>query len=488
MQGPGYLVISGMTTLQRSLNRRAAIAIVVGGIIGSGIFMKPALMAGQLQSPLLLLSVWIVAGIVTLFGALSNAEAAALFPQTGGQYIFFEKMYGKGFAFVYGWAAFAVFNTAGNASIAYICSQYIHYFIPLPQVPVSIEQSVSWHIPGVGTLYPLQQIGLKLLTAAIVLLFTYINYRSVRQGSRIQQVLTALKAMAILALIAGILGSATGNSAHFTETIPHAPQGWNLLHAYMAAIAGAFWAYDGWNNITFVAGEIREPQRNIPGSLLTGICFCILVYLLLNLAFLYVLPVTALAQSDFVASDAATIAWGAAGGDIIALTVILFVLGSCNANILATARVTYAMGKDNRWFAPAAKVHPTYQSPGNALWFNAAWAIVLIFSGSFDMLTEMLIFVSWFFYGMSALGVFILRHKLPDLNRPYRVWGYPWVPGLFVLFTGVFLASTLYTDINQYLHGQTAVINALLGTLITALGIPIYYWSRKPAAAGRADA
>ena len=263
--------------------------------------------------------------------------------------------------------------------------------------------------------------------------------------------------------------------------MPSMPHGWALVSAYMAAIAGAFWAYDGWNNITFVAGEIKDPQKNIPKSLFLGLSFCIVIYVLVNLAYIYVLPIDKMAASPFVASDSSTITWGLIGGGIIAAMVMLSTLGTTNSNVLATARVTYAMSEENRWFAWAGKPQKKFNTPGNALILNAIWTCVLIFSGSFDMLTDMLIFVSWFFYGMSTLGVFLLRKKLHDTPRFYKVWGYPIVPLLFVVFVAFFLCSTLYTDITNYKNGTTHIINSLLGTIITCIGIPIYYFSKKKA-------
>lgn len=468
-----------MSAFRRTLSLNTTIAIVVGGVIGSGIFMKPALMASQLGSPLLLLSVWVVAGCITLFGALSNAEVAAMFPETGGQYVFFKKMYGEAFAFLYGWAAFAVFNTGGNASIAYVCSQYINYFIALPRFSIVTEQSFLLHIPMIGNIFPLENIGVKLLTIFIVLVLSWINYYSVLYGGTLQRILTFLKAIAIVLLIGGVLFSGKGSMYNITTALPTRPHGMALVGAYMAAIAGAFWAYDGWNNITFVAGEVKDPQHNIPKSLFFGLFFCIVVYALINLAYVYVLPITQLSTSPFVASDAATVTWGAIGGSIIALMVIISTLGSTNANVLATARVTYSMAEDNKLFVWAGKGQKKYNTPGNALLLNAIWSVLLILSGSFDMLTDMLIFVSWFFYGMSALGVFILRKKMKDVERVYKVWGYPIVPLLFVLFVLFFLSATLYTDITNYKNGSTPIINSLLGVFITLIGIPVYYFSKK---------
>ncbi len=468
-----------MSEFKRTISPATTIAIIVGGVIGSGIFMKPALMASQLGSPLLLLSVWVVAGCITLFGALSNAEVATLFPETGGQYVFFKKMYGDAFAFFYGWASFAVFNTAGNASIAYVFSQYANYFISLPRFSLIIEQSFLINIPFVGTIFPLQNFGVKLLTILIILLFTFINYKSVKNGSALQRFLTALKVIALILLIGGIFFSGNGSINNVITSSVTMPQGWSLFAAYMAALGGAFWAYDGWNNITFVAGEVIEPQKNIPRSLFLGLFFCIIIYSLINLAYCYLLPITSLASSQFVASDVATVAWGIIGGSIIALLVMLSTLGTTNANVLATARVTYAMSEENKWFKWAGKVHPKYQTPGNALILNSVWSTVLIISGSFDMLTDMLIFVSWFFYGMSALGLFILRKKMKEVERPYKVWGYPFVPLFFIVFVFFFLSTTLFNDITNYQNGTSPIINSLLGILITSVGIPIYYLSRN---------
>jgi basic amino acid/polyamine antiporter, APA family len=468
-----------MSSLQRHLNLITTIALVIGGVIGSGIFMKPALMSAQLSSPLLLLSVWIVAGVITLFGALSNAEVASMFPETGGQYVFFKKMYGDAFAFMYGWASFTVFNTAGNASIAYVFATYANAIVPLPQLDAATAHSVVLHIPFVGKFFLLENIGVKLTTICLLQALTVVNYYSTKQGGALQRILTSLKVVAIIILITGILFSGKGNIHNLFNNASTMPAGMALVSAYMAAIGGAFWAYDGWNNITFVAGEILQPQKTIPKSLFVGLLFCILIYALVNLAYVYVLPVQQMATASFVAADAANVVWGTMGATIIALMVMLSTFGTTNANVLATARATYAFAKENRWLAFAGKVHPRYNTPGNALLLNAAWSCILILSGSFDMLTDMLIFVTWFFYGMSTLGVFLLRVKMKDAERPYKVWGYPVVPLLFVSFVIFFLCTTIYTDIKNYNSGVAPVINSVLGIVITCIGIPVYLLSRK---------
>jgi APA family basic amino acid/polyamine antiporter len=466
--------------LQRRFGLATTISIVIGGVIGSGIFMKPSLMAGQLGSPELLLAVWIVAGLITLCGALTNAEVAAMYPETGGQYVFFRRMYGDFFSFLYGWAAFAVFNTAGVASIAYVLAGYVEYFVLLPRFSEATELAAAFYIPGIGSIFPLQNFGVKALTMFTVVLLTAVNYISVRSGGAIQVIFTALKTVAIIMLVAGILFSGDGNVQNFTmNSTTVSLSGMALINAFVAAMAGAFWAYDGWNNITFVAGEIRHPQKNIPLSLFFGIAGCIIFYALVNLAYLYVLPIDSIAASPLVASDAAAVIMGTTGGAFIAVLVIVSTFGTTNGNILATARVSFSMAQENRFFPFAAKVHPVFKTPGNALILHAVWTCLLVCSGSFDSLTDMLIFVSWVFYGMSAIGVFVLRYKFPFAERPYRVWGYPFVPLMFILFTVFFLGVTLYSDISNYLHGNSAIINSAFGLLLTFSGVPLYWYFRK---------
>ena len=469
-----------MPDLKRSFNLSASVSVVVGGIIGSAIFMKPALMAAQLGSPALLLAVWAGAGVITLFGALSNAEVAAMMPETGGQYIFFQRMYGPFVAFLYGWAAFAVFNTAGVASIAYVLGTYVQYFAHLPRFPAAQEHAVDLYIPFLGHIYPLENIGVKGVTIVVVLLLTFINYRSTRIGGHVLVVFTALKIVALVLIVFSILFSGKGHVANFFTTDPALlPHGWALAGALVAAMSGAFWGYDGWNNITFVAGEIRDPQINIPRSLLIGLLVCMGIYCTVVLAYLYVLPIDVIAASPLVAADAAQAVLGTTGGAIIALLVIISTFGTTHGNILATARVSFAMAREKQFFATVGRIHPRFGTPGNALLIHGIWTSLLVLSGSFDTLTDMLIFVTWLFYGLSALGVFILRKKMPHAPRPYRVWGYPYVPALFVLFTIAYLVSTLIHDITAYLSGQAIIINSVFGIVLTVIGLPLYWYYRR---------
>ncbi len=469
-----------MSRLTRTFGLWSSVSIVVGGIIGSAIFMKPALMASQLGSPLLLLGIWVIGGLITLSGALTNAEVAAMIPETGGQYIFFQKMYGDFIAFLYGWAAFAVFNTAGVASIAYVFAIYAEYFYTLPRFSKETEQLIHLYLPGVGTIFPLENFGVKSLTIVLITFLTWVNYRSVKSGGRIQVIFTALKVAAMAFLVIGLMAFGKGSWSNVTtaSSVIHF-SGWPLIIAIVAATSGAFWGYDGWNNITFIAGEIKDPQRNIPKSLFIGLIITILVYGLIVLSYTYVLPIDTIAGSSFVASDAATQAFGFAGGGLIAALVMLSTFGTTNGNILATARVSFAMAQEKRFFSWIGEVHPKFNCPGNALVLHGFWTSLLVLSGSFDMLTDMLVFVSWLFYGLSAFGVFILRKKMPDAERPYKVWGYPFLPAGFVLFSAFFLIITLYNDIQNYVDGKTALINSLFGLLLTLLGVPLYFYFKR---------
>jgi APA family basic amino acid/polyamine antiporter len=463
--------------LERSFGLWSTVSLVVGGIIGSAIFMKPALMASQLGSPILLLAVWVLAGGITFLGALTNSEAAAMMPETGGQYIFFQRMFGDFTAFIYGWSAFAVFNTAGAASIAYVFSIYAEYFVHLPRLPKETEQLIYLHIPGIGKIFPFENIGVKSLTIVLVWLLTLVNYRSTKSGDKVQVFFSFLKVAAIVLLVGGIFLFGKGSIANFSQATPHS--GWPLVLAIAAATSGAFWGYDGWNNITFMAGEIKDPQRNLPLGLMLGLLSVISIYFLLNLAYIYVLPIESIATSSFVGSDAASSAFGFGAGALIALMVMISTFGCTNGNILATARVTFAMAQEKRFFSSIGQVHPRFKTPGNALLLHGVWTSLLILSGSFDMLTDMLVFVSWLFYGLGAVGVMVLRKKMPDAVRPYKTWGYPWVPLAFIAFTILFLVIILYNDVKNYLDGTSPLINSLFGMVLASLGIPLYFYFKK---------
>lgn len=450
---------------------------MVGAVIGSGIFKKPALMAEQLGSPELLLAIWVIAGVITLFGALTNAEIAGMITATGGQYVFFEKMYGSFTAYLYGWAIFSVIQTGSIAGITYIFAEYTEYFIVLPRFSTEVEQNFILHIPYIGNIFPFANIGVKSLTIFVIFALTIVNYFGVKFGGSVSAFFSVMKVAAILALVGFAFVLGNGSFSNFTSDIPTQNYvGMGVFAGVIAALSGAFWAYDGWNNITYVAGEVKQPQRTIPKSLITGTIIIIAVYLLINLAYLYILPISEMANSKLVAADVARTVLGSAGGAFIAAAVMVSTFGTSNGTIMASARVYFAMAQRGLFWGPIANVHQKFQTPANALILQAVWAAALVLSGTFDILTDMLIFISWIFYAAGAFGVFVLRKKMPNAYRPYRVPGYPWLPAIFVIFALAFVVFTLYNDIVNYAQGRTQIINSVFGIFLTALGAPIYFY------------
>jgi APA family basic amino acid/polyamine antiporter len=469
-----------MAQLQRKLGLFASVSIVVGAVIGSSIFMKPATMAAQLGSPLMLLLVWIVAGVVSLFGGMINAEVGCILPQTGGQYVYFRHMYGNFFAYLFGWACFVVINTASISGIAFVFAGYAGYFIKLPHFSAAIEHSIPLVIPFIGKFYLLENIGVKILAILLIFVFTWINARSLKAGAAVQVFFSIIKVAALLFLIFAIFFSGKGNALNLTQASPgfdYSP--WKMLTAFIAATTGALAAYDGWNNLGFVAGEIKDPQKNIPRGLIIGLSICIIVYALTTEAYLYMLPVDTMKHSTLVASDALYKIMGLAGGGFVAFLVVLCTAGATNGNILPSARVIYAMGEERNFFSFTGEVNSKYHTPANALWLQAIWAIILVFMGSFDMLMDMFVFISWIAYGFAAYGIFILRKKMPDAHRSYKLKGYPYLPVIFILFSTLYVVITLYNDINNYIDGKSPIINSVFGLLLTAIGIPFYSYFRK---------
>jgi APA family basic amino acid/polyamine antiporter len=467
--------------LKKNIGLWSAVSIVIGGIIGAGIFMRPASMADRLGSPVLLLVVWLVGGAISLVGAMIYAELGTLFPETGGPYIYLQKTYGDFTAFLYGWSAMAVINTAAIASIAFVSAQYAGFFIHLPRLAPAVEHSVKLHIPFLADIYPLENFGVKLLTSGIIIVLIIVNYLSTRYGNAIQFVTTAMKTLALALLVGGIFFSGKGHPANFFTSSPgFHPGSLLLMVGFMGAISGAFSSYDGWNNLNMVAGEIENPQRNISRSLFIGVGICIAVYVLTTLAYNYVLPVSEMAKSPLVAADAMGKVVGVAAAGLISGLIAFTAFGAAHVNLLTNARITFAMGEEGSFFPWTGRVHPRFGTPGNAVIVIGVWSILFVLSGSFDILADMFVFMSWVFYGLTGLGLFILRRKMPGAPRPYKVWGYPWLPLIFVAFTLFYLVTTIYGDIEAYRSGKSPIINSVFGLVLTATGIPFYlYFERK---------
>lgn len=462
------------------------VMIVVGAMIGSGVFKKPGTMAADLVShgvgsPELLIGIWVLAGVITLFGALTNAEVASQIPETGGQYIYFERMYGSFFAYMYGWAVFAVIQTGSIASIAYVFAEYLGQVVQLP-VSSKEMQDVALIIPFIGDIHPFADIGVKGVAAILIVLLTVVNYLGVRFGGVVQNVFTVSKVVAIIALvILAFFSPGVGSAVNLVQDAPLTGMNvgkWAVALAIVGALQGAFWAYDGWNNVTYIAGEVRAPQRTLPRGLMLGMGIVIGVYVLVNLAYAWVLPIETMAKSSLVAADVANLTWEGSG-KWIAIAVMVSTLGTTNGTILASARVYFSMSRRRVFPRFLGNAHPRFHTPAASLMVQCIWSVLLLFSGTFDTLTDMLIFVSWIFYAAGAYGIFVLRRKEPLAERPYRVPGYPIVPWIFIIFAAAFLILTIYGDIVNYESGQNEVINFALGLALVAVGAPLYLWYRS---------
>jgi len=469
-----------MAHLERKLGLWAAVSIVIGSVIGSSIFMKPATMAAQLSSPLMLLAVWVVAGVISLFGGMINAEVGCAMPETGGQYVYFRYMYGNFFAYLFGWSSFVVIDTASISAIAFVFAQYSEYFVHLPRFSANIEHAVPVVIPFIGRFYLLENIGVKGVAVILIIIFSWINARSLKAGGAVQVFFSILKVLALVFLIGVIFLSGKGNILNLTTASSTFDRSfWHQLTAFIAATTGALAAYDGWNNLGFIAGEIKEPQRNIPRGLIIGLLICILLYVLTTEAYLYMMPVDVMKNSKLVASDALYPIMGVGGAGLLAALVLISTGGATNSNILPCARVVFAMSHERNFFAFAGKVNPKYHTPSNALWFQAAWGTVLVLIGSFDMLMDMFVFITWIFYGFAAYGIFILRKKMPGVNPGYRLKGYPYLPIIFMMFSTLYVVITLYNDISEYMAGHSHIINSVFGLLLAGFGIPLYWYFNK---------
>jgi APA family basic amino acid/polyamine antiporter len=441
---------TGSAKLIPTLGLFSATMLVAGGVIGSGIFRKPGVMAAQVGSPELLLVVWLLGGIISLMGTLSNAELASMMPATGGQYLYLQRAYGPFVAFLYGWALFAVIQSGSIAALTYVFAEYTTRLFPFPQGPASLARLV-FHVPLIGDIALFRELGVKTLAGIIILVLTVVNYLGVRFGGVVQNVFSIAKLGAMLALaVAVMVTPGVGNFTNLTTASAAVhPQGLALWAAMAAALQGAFWAYDGWHKITYIGGELKSPQRDLPRSLITGIMIVTGMYLLMSAVYSFVLPIDEMMKSKLVAADVAERCMRG-GGKFIALAVMLSTFGAANAVILTSARVYYQMGEDGVAPGFLGRAHPHYHTPAPSLVVQAVWSILLLFSGTFDTLTDTLVFVSWFFYIANALAVIILRRREPNAPRPFKVPGYPFVPLIFIGFGLVYLVLTLCNDVAAY--------------------------------------
>jgi basic amino acid/polyamine antiporter, APA family len=370
-----------------------------------------------------------------------------------------------------------------------VFAEYATKFVSLPEFKQSIA-SISVHVPFIADLTPFADIGTKGLAALLVILLTVVNYVGVRFGGVVQNVFTIAKVAAMAALFCAAFllpnGGCFCNFSSVSEAIH--PTGLAMFAAMVAATQGAFWAYDGWNKLTYIAGEVKQPQRNIPLGLIVGMLIVICIYMLINVAYCFVLPVDEMAKSKLVAADVAERCF-AGGGRWIAAAVMISTFGTTNSIILASARVYFSMSRRNVFPQLLGRAHPKFHTPAASLVVQGVWSVALLFSGTFDTLTDMLIFVTWVFYAFGAYGVFVLRRKQPDTPRPYKVPGYPFVPWIFIVFATVYLVFTVYNDVVGYraaiAAGTPARMDSVFGMLLVFVGAPIYFFYRKKSGATR---
>jgi APA family basic amino acid/polyamine antiporter len=400
--------------LPRRLGVVDATAIVIGIVIGSGIFVLPNLIARSLPSAPAILAVWVVAGVLSFFGALAYAELGAMLPATGGQYVYLREAYGPLCAFVCGWTFMLAVMAGGSAWLAVTFSIYAGYFLPL-------SAAVA-----------------KALSVALIVVLSAVNYVGVQEGAWVQRTFTGLKIVGLLVLIGAGLASPYAAA-------PAVPAPLSAMH-FGVAMAACLMAYNGWSYVSFVAGEVRDPQKNLLRSLVLGMAAVAVLYVSANIAYLKVMTVAQIAATDRVGADLAVRTMGRIGGAFVSLTVLLSIIGAVNGCILTGARIPFAQARDRLFFARFGEVHPRFQTPGFAILCSGIWTAILVLTGSYETLYSYSILAAWIFYTMSVGAVFVLRRKLPDAHRPYRMWGYPYTLWLFVAVSVWFMADALVTQ------------------------------------------
>jgi APA family basic amino acid/polyamine antiporter len=455
----------------RVLSRFDATMLVAGSMIGSAIFITPADILRQVGSPSLLLLVWIVTGVVIVFGALSYGELGAMFPRTGGLYVYLREGLSPLFGYLYGWALFAVIQTGAIAAVGVAFARFAA--VLWPALTPDVFAGATVHLPS-GPI----DIGLsrqRLLGIASIVFLTWINIRGIRVAAALQTALTMIKTCALLALIA--IGLSIGGQGAQNFGAGFWPAGgveWGLVPVFGAAMVGSIAAADLWYQIGFSAGEMRDPGRDIPAAMLRGALLVTVLYVLANIAYLCMLPASAIAGApeDRVGTAAMAAVLGAPGLYVMAAAIVLSCFGCNAALILSGPRVYYAMAQDGLFFRSAGRLHPRYKTPSGALVAQCAWASILCLSGTYAQLLEYMVFASLLFYLLTVSCLFALRVRRPDLDRPVRAVGYPFLPAVYLIATALLLCDLLF-ETPRFTWP---------GLVIVALGIPVYYFWRRSAA------
>lgn len=450
-----------MTELKRELGLWGAVSIVVGTIIGSGIFLVPKKMMLSTGDVSLVFVVWVFGGLLTLAGALTYSELSAMMPHAGGEYNYLRAAYGPFWGFVYGWTQMWV---AKSGSIATLATGFVYYLANFwPQL-----DRTAFLIPGPlgenGA--PLEVRAGQLFAILIIMALGVLNWFGVKVGGSVQVAVTILKVVLIAGIVAfGLFGHGGAPAAAVSGTL--APGG---VAGFFAALVAALWAYDGWNNVSMVSSEIKQAPRNLPRALTYGTIGVAVIYILTNYAYFHVLGGGGVAASDRVAATMMERVTGKWGADAVSIAAMISIFAALNGSILSGSRVPYALARDGYFFHSFARVNPRYATPGVSILALTAWASVLVLSGRYDQLLTLVIFPSWILYGMASAAVIVLRYKMPDAERPHRAIGYPWVPVIFVLVAILLIYFTLRNSPRE----------SLMGLILIAAGVPFYLrWGRQ---------
>jgi APA family basic amino acid/polyamine antiporter len=448
--------------LRRALGLWAAIAVVIGTAIGSGIFLVPSRMVTAVGSPSKVFVVWIFGGVLTLFGALSYAELSGAMPGAGGEYVYLTAAYGPFFGFIYGWTQTWVAKPASIATLGTGFFYYLGDFFPaLSRVFYTVPLPIGPDFKPLDIRYG------QLVAIALILFLAGVNYIGVRVGGSVQIAVTALKVALICGVIVAGLTSGQGRAENFhTAVTPH-PGG---IEGFFVALVAALWAYDGWNNAGMIGSEIEQPERNLPRALIGGTLCMVVIYLLTNLAYFYILSAREVGASERVAADAMRRVLGTPGGAAVSVAAMISIFAALNGSILSGSRVPYAMARDGLFFRRMSQINPHFRTPGACIVLLGVVSSIILLSGRYDELATLVIFPSWILYGMTAASVIVLRIKRPEMNRPYRVPGYPLVPIFFVLVAVALLYSTLLNSPRE----------SGIGLVLIIAGLPFYfYWKRR---------
>jgi APA family basic amino acid/polyamine antiporter len=452
--------------LVRQLGLFDSTMVVVGVVIGSGIFLTTGIMARHIPSASLILLAWLTGGLLTVAGALTYAELGAAMPEAGGQYVYLREAYGRLAGFLFGWILFLVYMTGGIAGLALALAEYLGHFFPaLGTGHVLLELNVSFFQGAIRLSLSAGQI-VGVLVIAVLSVFHFIG---VGLGKSIQNLFTVIKLGILVATIT--LGLAVGKGTPPEFALNTAGTSWgNLIVGFGISLVAVAWAFDGWNNVNFVAGEIKKPGTSLPLALALGTLGITLLYVLVNYIYLYALPMNEIVGVVRIAEKSVVALFGSSYGHVISALVIVSVFGALNGSILVGSRVYYAMARDGLFFRRVAGVHPRFRTPGFSILIQAIWASLLTIFGTFEQIFTFAMFMGIVFWIAATASVFTLRKKRPEMPRPYKTWGYPVVPAIFILASLGILINTLLEKPAE----------AMAGILLTVLGWPVFrYWNRR---------